>query len=112
MKAYEEVKLQFHYSWPRQWIEVSGQLHVPAALTPREIVPNTRLDRRLGGPQSRFGRRGENCLPYRDSNSEPSVVQPVASRYTECATPALWTLLYTMGSQKVPGIPLQTENER
>jgi hypothetical protein len=24
-------------------------------------------------------------LPYRESNSDPSVVQPVASRYTDCA---------------------------
>jgi hypothetical protein len=30
--------------------------------------------------------------PYQDSNSDPSVVQPVASRCTDCATPA--TLLY------------------
>jgi hypothetical protein len=27
--------------------------------------------------------RIENSLPYRDSNSDPSVVQPVASRYTD-----------------------------
>jgi hypothetical protein len=26
--------------------------------------------------------------PYQDSNSDPSVVQPVGSRYTDCATPA------------------------
>jgi hypothetical protein len=32
----------------------------------------------LGGPQSRSGRFGE----------DPSVVQPVASRYTDCAIPA------------------------
>jgi hypothetical protein len=25
---------------------------------------------------------------YRDSNSDPSIVQPVASRYTDCAIPA------------------------
>jgi hypothetical protein len=29
--------------------------------------------------------RGENSWPYRDSNFEPSVVQPVASRYTDSA---------------------------
>jgi hypothetical protein len=29
-----------------------------------------------------------NSWPYRDSNSDPSVVQPVASRYTDWAIPA------------------------
>jgi hypothetical protein len=36
------------------------------------------LDRRLGGPQGRSG-------PSREENSDPSVDQPVASRYTDCA---------------------------
>jgi hypothetical protein len=27
-------------------------------------------------------------FPYRDSNSDPSAMQPVTSRYTDCATPA------------------------
>jgi hypothetical protein len=52
---------------------VSGQLH------------GHPLARRLSGPQSRSGRRGENSWPYRDSNSDLSVVQPIASRYTDCA---------------------------
>jgi hypothetical protein len=30
----------------------------------------------------------KNSCPYRDMNSDPSVVQPVASRYTDCAIPA------------------------
>jgi hypothetical protein len=40
---------------------MSGQLHAPAALSPvKELrVP---LDRRLGGPQSRSGRRGEKKI--------------------------------------------------
>jgi hypothetical protein len=62
---------------------VSGQLHAPATISPR--YP---LDRRLGGPQSRCGRFGDNSWRYRDSNSDPSFVQPVASRYTDYATPA------------------------
>jgi hypothetical protein len=33
--------------------------------------------------------RKENSRPYRDSNTELSAVQPVASRYTGCATAAL-----------------------
>jgi hypothetical protein len=32
-------------------------------------------------------RRGEHSCPSQDSNSDPSAVQPVASRYTDCATP-------------------------
>jgi hypothetical protein len=38
-------------------MDVSGQLHAPAALSP--------LDRRLGGPQSRSGCGGE------EKNSQP-----------------------------------------
>jgi hypothetical protein len=53
------------FSWPRHLLEVSGQLHAPAAL------PRYPLDRRLGGPQSRCGRRGEEKI------LDPPVVQPV-----------------------------------
>jgi hypothetical protein len=61
----------------------------PLPLYPRAKSPWYPLDKRLGGPQSQFGRYGEEkILSYRDSNSDPSVVQLVASRYTDCATPA------------------------
>jgi hypothetical protein len=33
--------------------------------------------------------RSNNSWPYRDSNLNLSVVQPVASRYTDCAIPAI-----------------------
>jgi hypothetical protein len=62
---------------------MSGQLHGSTALPPGK---NTRyqLDRRLGGPQSRSGRRGEekilNCTGIRTTT--PLVVQTVATRYT------------------------------
>jgi hypothetical protein len=61
---------------------------IPRPLYPRGISPWYPLDRRLGGPQSRSGRSGENSWPYRDSNSNLSVFQPVASRYTDWAIPA------------------------
>jgi hypothetical protein len=32
--------------------------------------------------------RGENSCPYQDSNSDPLVIQPIASHYTDCALPA------------------------
>jgi hypothetical protein len=55
--------------------------------TPRGKSPRYPLDRRLGGLHNRSGRE-ENSWPYWDSNSDPSVVQPVASRYTNSAIPA------------------------
>jgi hypothetical protein len=43
------------------------------------------------GPRAGLGDvttwRRENSSPYRDSNSDPSVVQPVTSRYTDYAIP-------------------------
>jgi hypothetical protein len=32
-------------------------------------------------------RRGEKSYPYQDSKTNPSAVQPIASRYTDCAIP-------------------------
>jgi hypothetical protein len=62
-------------------------------LYPREKNPRYPLYRRLGGLQSRSGRLGEVKIldPYGDSNSNPSVVQPVASRYTDYTIPATLT---------------------
>jgi hypothetical protein len=60
---------------------------MPRPLYLRRKSPHYSLDRKLGGPQSRSWRRGGNSWPYRDSNSDPSVVQPVASRYTNYAIP-------------------------
>jgi hypothetical protein len=52
----------------------------------------TQLDRSLCGPQSRSGQRGEERIL--DSNSDPSVVQSIASRYTDYAIPAVQNSLY------------------
>jgi hypothetical protein len=45
-------------------MEVSGHIHTPAAI-PQGKSPWYPLDRRLGGPQSRSGRGGE------EKNSQP-----------------------------------------
>jgi hypothetical protein len=69
----------------------------PLPLYQRGQSPPYPLNRRLGGPQSGSGRCGENSCPHRDSNSDPSVVQSVANRYTDCAIPARNTWLYNAG---------------
>jgi hypothetical protein len=67
---------------------VSGQLHVPAALLSGKHPP-VPVGYEVGcTPELAWTTwRRENSCPYRDSNSDPSVVQPVASRYTEYAIP-------------------------
>jgi hypothetical protein len=56
---------------------MSGQLHNPAALL-LELEPTAPI----GWTQ----RRKENSSRYRDSNSDPWVVQSIGSRYTDYAT--------------------------
>jgi hypothetical protein len=62
-------------------MKVSGQLHIPAALPPGQS-PWYPLHRRLGGPQSRSGRGGEEKNSKLLPALETPIVQPVAERYT------------------------------
>jgi hypothetical protein len=57
-------------------MEVSGQLHIPAAL-PWGKVPQYQMDRRPGGPQSRSERCGE------EKDRELPESEPVARHYTD-----------------------------
>jgi hypothetical protein len=61
-------------------MEASIQFHAPVALRPRED-PRYLFVRRLGGPQSRSGRRGVegSFIPFRESNLG---VQLVTVHYT------------------------------
>jgi hypothetical protein len=51
-------------------MEVSDQLHAPAALPPGK-EPLVSLDRKLGGPQSRSGRGGEEKNSQHPPGIEP-----------------------------------------
>jgi hypothetical protein len=68
----------------RAKLEVSGQLHVSAAL-PRGSSPAYAMDRRLDVPQNRYGRQGEEKIffPYWDSNSNFLAVQHVTRVNTD-----------------------------
>jgi hypothetical protein len=87
MKVYVGVDIQIHIFFTSALVE-GGQLHVAAALPPDE-KPAV-----LIGYEARWAPepvwttwRSKNSCPHQDSNSDPSVVQPVASRCTDCAIP-------------------------
>jgi hypothetical protein len=48
--------------WERQQLETSGQFHAPTPFYSRGKSPRYPLNRRFGGPQSRFGRHGEEKI--------------------------------------------------
>jgi hypothetical protein len=66
---------KFTFSYPRNYLEVSGQLYAPAALPHRkEPPPRYALGRRLDGHQSWSGR-------FRDVNIlEPAETRTLTSR--------------------------------
>ena len=74
---------------------VGDQRHAPAALPPGKT--QYPLYSRLGGPQGRSGRVRKISPP---PGFDPCTVQPVASRYTDCAIPARtkdWHMTYNIG---------------
>jgi hypothetical protein len=74
---------------------VSGQHHAPAALSTGKESPVPIGEEAGWAPEPVWTTwRSENSCLHRDSNSDPYVVQPVASRYTDWATPA--PLLFTL----------------
>jgi hypothetical protein len=69
-------------------MEVIGQLHAQAALLPGKEPPVPMGLEAGWTPEPVWTTwRGEKSCPYRDSNTDPSAVEPVASRYTDCAIP-------------------------
>jgi hypothetical protein len=69
MKAYGGLD-GYIYVFLTSALVVSGQLHAPAALATGK-GPRSPLDRRLGGPQSRFGRREEEKILYPAGTAYP-----------------------------------------
>jgi hypothetical protein len=62
-------------------MEMSVQLHAPAAYFQGRSLWYP-LDRRLGGPQSRSGRGGEEKNSQVRPRLEPPIIQSVAQSYT------------------------------
>ena len=64
-------------------IDGGGQRYALAALPP--VKSRYPLYRRMGGPQGRSARMRKILPP---PGFDPRTVQPLASRYTDCAIPA------------------------
>jgi hypothetical protein len=70
-------------------MEVGGQRHAPAALPLRKT--RYPLYTRLSGPQASLDRCGKSRPP---PGFDPRIVQPVASRYTDYAIPAIISTIH------------------
>jgi hypothetical protein len=84
------VGVDIHYIDPH-FLDLSTSWRWAVSFTPRLFYPRERdpVNLSAGGGWTTESvwttRRSEHSRPYRDSNSDLSVVQPVASRYTDCA---------------------------
>jgi hypothetical protein len=84
------------FSWPRHHLEMSSQVYAPAALPPKKEPP-VPIGWEVGwAPEPVWTTwRREDSWSYLDSNSNPSLVQRVASRFTDCAIPAPWAIFHS-----------------
>ena len=92
--GYEDPEVAMRYSSTLSFTSavdgVGGQSHAPAALP--LVKTRYQLYRRLGGPHGRSGRMRKTSTP---PGFDPPIVQPVATRYTDCAIPTLrWYTSY------------------
>jgi hypothetical protein len=71
------------FSWPRHQLEASGQLHAPSALPQGKASP-VPIGYEAEWTQEKI------LAPTGTRTPDSSVVQPVASRYTDCAILALY----------------------
>jgi hypothetical protein len=86
MKTYGEANVEIHVFLTSALVGGEWSDSHTSRFAPRERGAGTHW---IGGWVGDVG--GKSCS-YRDSNSDPSAVQPVASRYTDCAIPALFVL--------------------
>jgi hypothetical protein len=89
MKAYGEVDVPIHIFLNSTLAGGERSASRPGRYTPGEKAPGTHLIGGWVGPRAGLdGVKKRKFLNYQDSNSDSSVVQPVASRKTDYAIPA------------------------
>jgi hypothetical protein len=90
-KEYGEWIFRSKFSWPRHYLEVSGQFQVSAVLLLEKEPPvSVGYEFRWTPEPVSTIWESENSSPCRDSSSDPSIVQPIGSPYTDYATVALY----------------------
>jgi hypothetical protein len=91
MKTYGGVDVLFQILLTSALAGGERQLHTPAALHPGKQPPCTHLIGGWVGPRAGMDNveKRKFLTPQGTQNSDPSVVQPAASRYTDYAIPAL-----------------------
>jgi hypothetical protein len=115
MKAYGGVNVQIHIFLTSVVAGGERSASRPSRFTPGEGVPGTHC---IGcvGPRAGLANVGKRqFLTYRDSNSGPSVVHPVAIRHTDYAIPApcfiAVVLMIATALQTTPAASFQASKE-
>jgi hypothetical protein len=89
MKAIGGVDVYIHNFWTSALAAGEWSASLLGRFTLGGKSPRYPLDRRLDGPRAGLDDVEEtNCVSSWHANSDPSVVHPAASRYTDYAIPA------------------------
>jgi hypothetical protein len=98
MKAYGGVAVQIHIFLTSTLVGGEWSASRPGHFIPGVRAPGTHWIGGLGGPQSRSGSRGEEKIldSTRTRTPDPSVVEPLASHYTNYAILAPKSRLKTL----------------
>jgi hypothetical protein len=68
-------------------MEKSGQLHAPVTSPPgKEFLVTSGYEAGYASELDWMRWRGEKSCLHRDLNYDPSTIQPIAGRYTDCIT--------------------------
>jgi hypothetical protein len=100
------------HSWPRHYMEVSGQCHAPAALCSGERTPGTHCTGGWVGPRAGLDTevRGKILCPCRGSNPDHSIVQSVVRHHTAWATRLLIINAYIQNILALPTLLYDSDN--